>query len=123
MYEVATARLGGLGSALVDGKGFTLYLFLPDHHSGHSRCFGLCAAAWPPLILPNNVPAPVAGKGVRSSLLGTTLRSDGSRQVTYNGWPLYLYTIDAGPGQVNGQGINNLGGLWYVVAPNGSPTR
>jgi predicted lipoprotein with Yx(FWY)xxD motif len=122
-YEVSTAQEGGLGTVLVDGKGYTLYLFVPDDHSSHSRCVGICAAAWPPLLLPKAVPLPVAGPGVRSSLLGTTLRSDGSRQVTYDGWPLYTYTIDMAPGQATGQGLNNLGGLWYVVSPRGTPIR
>jgi predicted lipoprotein with Yx(FWY)xxD motif len=122
-YEITTAQEGGLGTVLVDGKGFTLYLFLPDDRSSHSRCTGICAAAWPPLILPKGVASPLAGPGVRSSLLGTTVRSDGSRQVTYNGWPLYLYTIDMTPGQATGQGLNNLGGLWYVLNPRGSPIR
>ncbi|MGH3535933.1 MAG: COG4315 family predicted lipoprotein [Steroidobacteraceae bacterium] len=122
-YEISTAQEGGLGTVLIDGKGFTLYLFVPDDHSSHSRCTGICAAAWPPLTLPKGVPLPLAGRGVRSSLLGITARSDGSRQVTYNGWPLYLYTIDMAPGQATGQGLNNLGGLWYVVAPRGTPIR
>ena len=122
-YEITTAREGGLGTILVDGKGFTLYLFVPDDHSSHSRCTGICAAAWPPLTLPKGVSLPVAGPGVRSSLLGVTVRSDGSRQVTYNGWPLYTYVIDMAPGQTTGQGLNNLGGLWYVVAPRGTAVR
>ena len=122
-YEVSTAQEGGLGNVLVDGKGFTLYLFLPDDHSSQSRCTGICAAAWPPLTLPKAVPSPLAGPGVRSSLLGFITRSDGSRQVTYNGWPLYLYTIDMTPGQAAGQGLNNLGGLWYVITPRGTPIR
>lgn len=122
-YEISTAQEGGLGTLLVDGKGFTLYLFVPDDHSSHSRCTGICAAAWPPLTLPKGVPLPLAGPGVRSSLLGITVRADGSRQVTYDGWPLYLYTIDMAPGQATGQGLNNLGGLWYVVSPRGTPIR
>ncbi|MGH9046340.1 MAG: COG4315 family predicted lipoprotein [Acidimicrobiales bacterium] len=123
IYEVTTAQVGGLGTVLVDGKGFTLYLFAPDDHSSHSRCTGICAVVWPPLILPRGVASPLAGHGVKSSLLATTLRSDGSRQVTYNGWPLYLYVTDPAPGQATGQGLNNLGGLWYVVTPRGQPVR
>lgn len=115
--------MAGLGTVLVDGKGDTLYLFVPDDHSSHSRCAGICAAAWPPLVLPPGVTSPRAGQGVRTSLLGTTLRTDGTRQVTYNGWPLYRYEADAGPGQATGQGLNNLGGLWYVVSPQGKPVR
>lgn len=121
-YEVTTAQIGGLGTVLIDGKGFTLYLFLPDDHTGHSRCTGICAAAWPPLLAPGTS-SPVAGRGINPPLLGTTIRSDGTRQVTYNGWPLYRYAIDTAPGQAAGQGLNNLGGLWYVVSPRGSPVE
>jgi predicted lipoprotein with Yx(FWY)xxD motif len=122
-YEVTTRDLHGLGTALVDGEGYTLYLFMPDDHSGHSTCTGDCAAEWPPLVLPGGIDAPIAGPGIESSLLGTTRRADGGVQVTYNGWPLYLWPIDASPGQATGQGINNLGGLWYVESPAGNPIR
>ena len=123
MFEVTTGEVSGLGNVLVDGKGFTLYLFLPDRHSSHSACNGACAVAWPPLLLPKGTTAPLAGHGLRPSLLGTTVRSGGEIQVTYNGWPLYLWANDASPGEATGQGLNNLGGLWFVVSPKGSPIR
>jgi predicted lipoprotein with Yx(FWY)xxD motif len=119
VYEVHTGTVKGLGTVLVDGQGFTLYLFVPDKQSGTSTCYGLCAQGWPPLLLPTGVTAPLAGPGVKSSLLGTTRRTDGTTQVTYNKWPLYLWVNDAEPGQATGQGINNLGGLWYVLSPAG----
>ncbi|MGH9029002.1 MAG: COG4315 family predicted lipoprotein [Acidimicrobiales bacterium] len=104
---------------LENGEGLTLYLFVTDHQSGHSTCNGECAQGWPPLRLPSGVSQPLAGPGVKSSLLGITTRSDGSVQVTYNRWPLYTWVGDSGPGQATGQGINNLGGLWYVLSPTG----
>jgi len=119
VYEVRTGTVKGLGSVLVDGHGMTLYLFVPDNQQGKSTCYGTCAQAWPPLLLPAGVNAPVAGAGVQSSLLGTTKRTDGTTQITYNKWPLYLWVNDSQPGQATGQGINNLGGLWYVLSPSG----
>lgn len=119
-YEVLTGNVGGLGTVLVDGRGFTLYAFVPDDHSGRSTCDGPCAAAWPPLTLPSATSAPIAGPGVDRAHLGTTLRPDGLWQVTYYGWPLYRWTDDASPGTATGQGIYNLGGYWYTVNPNGS---
>ncbi len=119
VYQVGTGKVGTLGTVLVDGQGFTLYLFIPDHESGKSTCYGPCASAWPPLLLPAGVHTPLAGPGVKTSLLGTTTRSDGTTQLTYNGWPLYLWVNDSQPGVATGQGLNNLGGLWYVVSPNG----
>lgn len=119
MYQVRTGTVKGLGSVLVDGKGMTLYLFVPDKQLATSTCYGACAQAWPPLLLPGGVTSPLAGPGAQSSLLGTTHRSDGTTQVTYNKWPLYLWVGDSQPGQATGQGINNLGGLWYVLSPDG----
>lgn len=121
VYEVTTGKVKGLGQVLVDGQGLTLYLFEPDKQSGSSTCYGKCAEAWPPLLLPVGVTSPLAGAGVKESLLGTTHRTDGTVQVTYNKWPLYAWVIDSAPGDATGQGINNLGGLWYVLSPDGAP--
>lgn len=120
VYEVKTGNVSGLGTVLVDGQGLTLYLFVPDLQKGQSTCYGTCAEGWPPLLLPTGVTTPLAGPGVNPSLLGTTTRTDGSVEVTYNRWPLYTWTGDSSPGQATGQGINSLGGLWYVLSPSGA---
>jgi predicted lipoprotein with Yx(FWY)xxD motif len=65
--------------------------------------------------------APTAGNGAKASLLGTTKRSDGTEQVTYNQHPLYLFTGDTAPGQTTGQGSAGFGAPWYVLAPGGDP--
>jgi predicted lipoprotein with Yx(FWY)xxD motif len=122
-YEVTTGAVNGLGTVLVDGQGFTLYLFVPDDHSSRSLCIGICAIEWPPLLLPKGTSAPRAGGRANPALLGMTTRAGGSVQVTYNGWPLYLWPDDLSPGQATGQGLNNVGGLWYVVSPRGNPIR
>lgn len=119
VYEVKTGEIHGLGKVLVDGQGFTLYVFAPDKHSGTSKCYGKCANAWPPLVVPTGVSEAPAGSGVRSSLLGVTKRSDGTVQVTYDKWPLYTWVVDSAPGDVTGQDLNNLGGKWYVITPKG----
>jgi predicted lipoprotein with Yx(FWY)xxD motif len=119
VYEVKTGEVHGLGKVLVDGQGFTLYVFAPDKHSGHSTCYGECATGWPPLRLPSGVDKAPAGPGVKAKLLGTTKRTDGTVEVTYKKWPLYLWVIDSAPGQATGQDINNLGGKWYVITPAG----
>jgi predicted lipoprotein with Yx(FWY)xxD motif len=64
-------------------------------------------------------PEAMAGDGVDSTLLGTITRDDGSTQVTYNGWPLYLFHEDMAAGDTNGQGLDEFGGLWYLVSPEG----
>jgi predicted lipoprotein with Yx(FWY)xxD motif len=120
VYEVKTGEVHGLGKVLVDGQGFTLYVFAPDKHSGFSKCYGRCASAWPPLVLPSGVTKAPAGSGVRSDLLGTTKRRDGTVEVTYHKWPLYTWVVDTAPGAATGQDLNNLGGKWYVITPAGA---
>jgi predicted lipoprotein with Yx(FWY)xxD motif len=104
-----------LGTILVDSQGRTLYLFEADKN-GKSACSGACATAWPPLTTTG---AAVVGTGAAKKLLGTTKRSDGTMQATYNGWPLYLYEGDAATGQTNGEGLDQFGAEWYVLAPSG----
>ena len=101
-----------LGSFLVDAKGMSLYLFTKDTPNT-SNCYDKCATAWPPLLTSGD---PVAGEGVNASMLGTTTRTDGSVQVTYNGWPLYYYEKDTAAGDVTGQDV---GDVWYVVSADG----
>jgi predicted lipoprotein with Yx(FWY)xxD motif len=107
------------GSILVDGNGMSLYVFMADTQNGGTSACGDddgCAEEWPPLVSDGD---PVAGEGVDASLLGTITRDDGTTQVTYNGWPLYLFEEDTAAGDTNGQGIDEFGGLWYLVSPTG----
>jgi len=112
---VSAADAGKLGKVLVDGNGMTLYYFEKDSN-GKSTCDGACAQAWPPLTTDA---APVAENGAMAGKLGTTARSDGSTQVTYAGWPLYLYAGDTAPGQANGNNIDQFGAEWYALNTNG----
>ena len=111
----ATVNLGKndkLGSFLVDDKGMTLYLFTKDTPNT-TVCYDKCATAWPPLLTTGT---PAAGAGVDASRFGTTKRTDGTTQVTYNGWPLYYFQKDKVPGDVTGQ---NVGSVWFVVSAAG----
>jgi predicted lipoprotein with Yx(FWY)xxD motif len=104
-----------LGRILVDSKGITLYDFVQDKGTT-SVCYGACAALWPPLLTHGK---PIAGPGVRASLLGTTKRKDGKLEVTYGGHPLYYFVTDRKPGQTTGQGVNQFGGPWWVLSAAG----
>ena len=114
MGAAVDVRASKLGQTLVDGQGRTLYLFEADT-AGRSNCHGACAGAWPPYLSSG---APEAGTGVTGGLLGT-VPGDGGAQVTYHGHPLYHYAGDRQPGDTTGQGLDQFGARWYVVAPDG----
>ena len=102
------------GPMLFGPKQQAIYIFERDRR-GESRCYGECAKAWPPVYTRGK---PVPGRGVRGSLLGTTRRRDGRRQVTYRGKPLYYYAHE-GPGEVRCHNVDLNGGFWWVVGPDG----
>jgi predicted lipoprotein with Yx(FWY)xxD motif len=117
---VSVAHNSGLGSILVAGpKGRTVYLFAADKGPS-STCSGACAEVWPPVT---TTASPKAAAGADSADLGTITRSDGTKQVTYKGHPLYYYVGDPNGGQTSGQGINSFGAAWYVLSPSGSEVK
>jgi predicted lipoprotein with Yx(FWY)xxD motif len=105
----------GLGNILVDSQGRTLYLFSRDSGT-KSQCSGACAVNWPPLQASGK---PTVGNGATASMISTTTRSDGTKQVTYNGHPLYRFAGDKQAGDTNGEGVNAFGGNWYAISPAG----
>jgi predicted lipoprotein with Yx(FWY)xxD motif len=113
-----TVHASDYGPVLWDGSNRALYAFTADR-GGKSRCSGACAAAWPPYYAPATLRA---GKGVKQSLIGTTRRADGRRQVTYAGRPLYYYVGD-GKGRILCQNVNEYGGDWLVVRGSGKLVR
>jgi len=116
--QTATVGLSNesLGNILVNSQGRTLYLFTRDSGTT-SECDGACAVNWPPLRVTGK---PTIGSGADASLISTTARSDGTRQVAYNGHPLYLFKGDASSGDTNGEGLNAFGGLWYALSAAGN---
>ena len=104
-----------LGKVLADAQGRALYLFEADKGT-MSACGGSCATVWSPLTTTG---APTAGAGVAASKLGTTKRSDGATEVTYNGHPLYTYAGDSAPGETSGQGLDDFGAEWYALSARG----
>ena len=102
-----SATIGG-ATVLTNARGFTLYFFAPDTPAT-SRCYGSCAVYWPPVT-----GAAAAGPGLPGRV-GAITRTGGSRQLTYNGHPLYTYIGDSAPGQARGNNLNLNGGLWHEV--------
>ena len=111
--STVTEKTIGGQQVLVDAQGMTLYWFAIDTPSA-SKCSGSCATYWPPVKGPLT-----AGSGVTGTL-GTITRSDGTKQVTYMGHPLYTYIGDTSAGQNKGNGKNLSGGLWYEMTVSGS---
>jgi len=109
-----TLRGSEFGTMLWGPKRQAIYVFQRDRRNA-SRCYGSCAEAWPPVYTTGR---PVAGRGIRTSLLGTVRRRDNRLQVTYAGRPLYYYANERA-GQVRCHNVNLNGGLWWVIGPNG----
>lgn len=110
---ISTAKGKG-GTYLTGSDGRAVYLWVADS-GGKSACSGACAKVWPPVE-----GTPSGGTGVTASNLGTITRSDGSKQVTYNGHPLYYFIADKSAGATKGQGSNGFGAKWWLVAPSGT---
>lgn len=113
---IGTAKGPGGMTYLTGASGRALYLWVADSN-GRSACSGACAKAWPPLL---TTAAPTAAGGVMAGDLGTITRSDGTRQVTYGGHPLYYFIADTGAGTIRGQGSDSFGAKWWLVAPSGT---
>ncbi len=115
--QIGVANNPKLGSILVDGSGKTLYVLTTDTPNT-STCYAKCATIWPPFVATSG--SPNAVMGVDASKIGTAIRTDGTTQITYSGWPLYYFSGDKAPGDANGQGIKN---VWFVMTPAGNPMK
>jgi predicted lipoprotein with Yx(FWY)xxD motif len=116
-FTVKVAQDKFLGNYLVNQSGFTLYYYQNDSKTigtGTSTCYDNCSVLWPPfyaaeLTLPENL---------RSIDFGEITRTDGLKQTTFMGWPLYLYSKDNEPEETQGQGVD---GIWHVIDPDNQP--
>jgi predicted lipoprotein with Yx(FWY)xxD motif len=111
-YKIEVDDNATLGKILTGEEGKTLYIFKKDTAANESTCTGQCADAWPPFVLEGDEKAE-AGDGVTGTI-ATFDRPDGTKQVSYNGMPLYYFKNDAKAGDVNGQGIND---VWFAATP------
>ncbi|MGD0423383.1 MAG: hypothetical protein ABSA92_07985 [Candidatus Bathyarchaeia archaeon] len=107
-YSVNVTSKPGFGSYLTNATGFTLYTFRVDTpNSGTSACTGGCSEKWPAFYVTNlNLPS-----GLGATSFTVIIRPDGSKQLAFDGWPLYYFSNDMKPGDTNGQGIGN---VWYA---------
>jgi predicted lipoprotein with Yx(FWY)xxD motif len=114
-------RRTGLGTILVNGRGFTVYVFTRDGRS-KDNCVAVsgCPSVWPPVTTSGKA---VAGRGVSSRLIGTIALKSGLKQVTYAGHPLYTYVADSGPGQTFYVDVSEFGGRWLAVNATGNRVK
>lgn len=117
--DALTVKQSRFGRILFDGRGYVLYAFTADARN-RARCYGACAAAWPPLLVADR---PRAGAGASKRLLGVARRRNGRLQATYAGKPLYYYVGDRRPGQILCQNVTEFGGDWLVLGPGGAYVR
>jgi predicted lipoprotein with Yx(FWY)xxD motif len=113
---ISTKSVSAGRTYLTDGSGRTVYLWSKDSMN-KSACSIACTSHWSPVSASGGV---TASGGAKASDLGTITRSDGTKQVTYDGHPLYYYFGDSGPGQTNGEGSDDFGAQWWMVAPSGA---
>jgi predicted lipoprotein with Yx(FWY)xxD motif len=118
----STAKVSGVGTVVVDGRGRTVYILTADGKT-NAPCTDEsgCTKQWPDLPLPDGSAGAKGEMGIDASLLSTKKDSDGETYPTYHGWLMYEYAGDSGAGQANGQGIKSFGGTWYVLDASGSP--
>ncbi|MDD2755802.1 MAG: hypothetical protein PHS80_09775 [Methanothrix sp.] len=115
-YSVNLSADKFLGNYLVNQSGFTLYYFSDDGSaSGVSTCYDDCASKWPPFYA-EMITVP---DSLRTSDFAAITRTDGSKQTTFKGWPLYFSSRDQAPGDIYGNGRED--NLWHVVDPQDQP--
>jgi len=115
-----TATVSGLGTVVVDGRGWTVYVLTADGRTNHPcEDASGCTKIWPDLPLPDGV-KPTAGTGLDASKLSTMKNPDGETYPTYGGWLMYEFSKDTGPAQGGGEGIKSFGGTWYALTPAGT---
>lgn len=119
--QVRTGTVNGLGTVLTNPSGHTLYRFTGDRRNVASCVSNACVVTWTPFLLPPDIMTPTAGHGVRRSDLGEIHNPDGGVQVTYRGWPLYVYARDHAAREARGNGIRMDGGRWLVATPTMPP--
>ena len=119
--QKVSMRNTSAGMILVNSKGFTVYAFSRDSNNS-DKCVTIkgCAANWPPLTTSGK---PVAGSGIKSSMLSTITIKGGAKQVTYAGHPLYTYIGDSSPGSTEYIGVNAAGGTWPALNAAGGEVK
>ncbi|QHC65008.1 hypothetical protein GSU69_19345 (plasmid) [Rathayibacter festucae] len=111
-----TTASSPLGEIITDEAGYTVYTFTKDtQNSGSSSCYDECATTWPAV----SASSTTAADGITGEV-GSITRTDGTTQLTVDGWPVYRFAKDTAPGQVNGQGVKD---AWYVLLPDGTMNK
>ena len=114
---LTVSRSGEIGEYLADAAGRPLYALMGEK-DGMKDCTGACLGAWPPLVATDGEPFADSPQ-LNAELIGTDRQSQGTEQVTYNGWPLYYYAEQLGPGHDVEATEHDQWGMWHLVSPDG----
>ena len=118
----STANVPGLGTVVVDARGWTVYMLKSGPHTnGTCDDASGCTKFWPDLPLPSGTTSATAGPGIDASKLSSMKLASGESYPTYGGWLMYEFVKDTAPGQSHGEGVSSFGGTWYAVSPSGDP--
>nr|WP_052478353.1 hypothetical protein [Kibdelosporangium sp. MJ126-NF4]CEL17831.1 putative lipoprotein [Kibdelosporangium sp. MJ126-NF4]CTQ90945.1 putative lipoprotein [Kibdelosporangium sp. MJ126-NF4] len=116
--NLVAAEVSSLGKVVTNQEGMTLYRFDKDTAQPPvSNCYDVCAKQWPPLLAQGKE---ITFTGVPRDMVGTVKRKDGTRQVTINKWPVYMYAKDSAAGQAMGHAV---GGTWFAITPDGKKSQ
>ncbi|MGH8875920.1 MAG: SCO0930 family lipoprotein [Stackebrandtia sp.] len=116
--DIELSETDEYGEVLVDSEGMTLYMFFKDENLDNaSACYGDCLKKWTPMTVEDE---PTVGEGPAKGLVDTIEREDGSKQVTYNDWPMYTFNEDSEPGDLKGVGFKD---LWCATDAAGDAAK
>ena len=114
-YNLMVGSNTAIGNYMENSEGYTLYLLNSDIPYKTSTCTSTCASLWPPYMFSGNLSSLAVQTGINASALGVINRTGGGTQLTYYGWPVYLFYKDTAPGQIHGNGVKAFGGTWYAI--------
>jgi predicted lipoprotein with Yx(FWY)xxD motif len=120
-----TAKSESYGAYLITAEGRPLYIFSADTArsagtDANSRCSDACTQQWPPLIA--GAGGAVASPEIDIALISKTKRQQGgASQVLFAGRPVYHFAGDQRGEPPTGHGQSAYGGVWQLIAPDGSP--
>lgn len=113
-YNILLEDNVSAGVYLADDNGRALYMFANDTPAAAaSACTGICSENWLPFDITQAIAVPAA---LNAGDFKEFTRADGKKQLAYKGYPIYRYSKDVNPGDISGNGMNN---IWFLARQQG----